>query len=90
MSVGQACTSVIYTFDLFWALISGGATAGINLGRADLALFSPYRKLLGDELGVEDLRHLHPAVYSNLIKLRTYGGSFEDLGLVFQVHAPAG
>ncbi len=34
---------------------------------------------------VEDLRGLHPAVYDNLMKLRSHAGSFEDLGLVFQV-----
>lgn len=47
--------------------------------------FSTDRKLLGEDLSAEDLRHLHPAVYTNLTKLRTFSGNFEDLGLVFQV-----
>lgn len=34
---------------------------------------------------MEDLQELHPAVYGNLMKLRSHAGSFEDLGLVFQV-----
>jgi hypothetical protein len=55
-----------------------------------MVLFSTDRKLLGEELGMEDLRHLHPAVYTNLTKLRTYDGNFEDLGLVFQVYSLVG
>lgn len=41
--------------------------------------------LMGRDVGFEDLKDVHPDVYSSLKKLLAYQGDFSELGLVFQV-----
>ena len=43
------------------------------------------RLLMDSELGLEDLKNVHPEVHDSLQKLLVYDGNFEDLGLFFQV-----
>ena len=44
---------------------------------------------MGQEVGLEDLRNMHPEVYASLKKLLAYDGNVEDMGLFFQVtHLP--
>ncbi len=46
---------------------------------------------MGREVGLEDLKDVHPDVFQNLKKLLSYEGDVSDLGLVFQVYvAPLG
>ncbi len=37
------------------------------------------------EVGLEDLKDVHPDIYQNLKKLLAYEGDVSDLSLVFQV-----
>ena len=43
------------------------------------------RLLMDRELGLEDLKDVHPEVHDSLQKLLVYDGNVEDLGLFFQV-----
>ncbi|KAK9903911.1 hypothetical protein WJX75_000261 [Coccomyxa subellipsoidea] len=48
-----------------------------------------YKMLMGRDVGFEDLKDVHPDVYSSLKKLLAYQGDFSELGLVFQVEQEA-
>lgn len=43
------------------------------------------RLLMDKDLGLEDLKNVHPEVHDSLQKLLVYDGNVEDLGLFFQV-----
>ena len=43
------------------------------------------RLLMDGELGLEDLKDVHPEVHDSLQKLLVYDGNVKDLGLFFQV-----
>ncbi|BDA45778.1 probable E3 ubiquitin-protein ligase HECTD2 [Coccomyxa sp. Obi] len=48
-----------------------------------------YKLLMGRDVGLEDLKDVHPDVYQSLKKLLAYEGDIADLGLVFQVEQEA-
>jgi hypothetical protein len=41
---------------------------------------------MGRDVGLEDLKDVHPEVYVSLKKLLAYDGNVEELSLFFQVH----
>ncbi len=44
-----------------------------------------YRLLMDRELGLDDLKDVHPEIHDSLQKLLVYDGNVDDLGLFFQV-----
>ncbi|KAK9830367.1 hypothetical protein WJX72_011319 [[Myrmecia] bisecta] len=66
-----------------------GIMLGLAIYNSHILEFSfpmlTYRKLMGHQATFEDLRELHPDIYTSLKKLLEFSGSVEDMGLFFQV-----